>query len=153
MHRKVEEGPSRQSSDDLNSQSLGGEVDSGCFFLQDLAPLAMDKIASLSIEGLRIQSGFVDEEAPSIIRLQPTGSSSLTKSINCSGASDIDELISLSTSLNEWMKLNSETVVDKGENCGSLGENLTIALKVQLRDPFRDYESVGASMLALIQVM
>ncbi|KAM7510787.1 hypothetical protein LguiB_009662 [Lonicera macranthoides] len=152
IKRKFEKGPPGQSSYDPNSQSLGDEVDSGCVFLQDLAPLAMDKIASLSIEGLRIQSGFVDEEAPSVIRLQPTGSSSLTKSINFSGASDIDELISLTTSLNEWMKLNSETVVDKGENCGSLGENLTIALKVQLRDPFRDYESVGASMLALIQV-
>ncbi|XP_050127918.1 protein PLASTID MOVEMENT IMPAIRED 1-RELATED 1-like isoform X2 [Malus sylvestris] len=39
-----------------------------------------------------------------------------------------------------------------GRKCGLLGDNLTIALMVQLRDPFRNYEPVGVPMLALIQV-
>ncbi|KAJ8750570.1 hypothetical protein K2173_015731 [Erythroxylum novogranatense] len=35
---------------------------------------------------------------------------------------------------------------------GLLGDHITIALRILLRDPLRNYEPVGASMLALIQV-
>ncbi|KAJ7966395.1 protein PLASTID MOVEMENT IMPAIRED 1-RELATED 1 [Quillaja saponaria] len=35
---------------------------------------------------------------------------------------------------------------------GVLGNNLTVAIKVQLRDPLRNYEPVGTPMLVLIQV-
>ncbi|CBI27862.3 unnamed protein product, partial [Vitis vinifera] len=51
----------------LNSSSLGSDVGSEYVSLEDLAPLAMDKIEALSIEGLRIQSGMVEEDAPSNI--------------------------------------------------------------------------------------
>ncbi|TKY54445.1 EEIG1/EHBP1 protein amino-terminal domain protein [Spatholobus suberectus] len=39
-----------------------------------------------------------------------------------------------------------------GRKCGLLGNNFTVALMVQLRDPLRNYEPVGTPMLALIQV-
>lgn len=39
-----------------------------------------------------------------------------------------------------------------GRECGQLCNNLTLALRVQLRDPLRDYEMVGISMLILIQL-
>ncbi|CAK7352866.1 unnamed protein product [Dovyalis caffra] len=39
-----------------------------------------------------------------------------------------------------------------GGKHGLLGNNLTVALKILLRDPLRNYEPVGAPMLALIQV-
>lgn len=174
-NNRVEELLSRQICDDLNSNSTCGEMDSGHVFLEDLAPLAMDKIAAISIEGLRVQSGMSYEEAPSSIRVQPMGkiSSSLSKS------NDVDELIRLSISLDEWMRLDTEIRADGGEISGQssnilaahfanytdlISENLkiedklvnqnnfTIALMVQLRDPFRDFETVGLSMLALIQV-
>jgi len=39
-----------------------------------------------------------------------------------------------------------------GRRWGLLGNNFTVALMVQLRDPLRNYEPVGTPMLALIQV-
>lgn len=41
---------------------------------------------------------------------------------------------------------------ESGRKCGLLGNNLTIAHFVQLRNPFRNYEPVGIPMLVLIQV-
>lgn len=38
------------------------------------------------------------------------------------------------------------------KKCGLLGNNLTVALTMQLRDPLRNYEPVGVPMLVLIQV-
>nr|GFC96372.1 protein plastid movement impaired 1-related 1-like [Tanacetum cinerariifolium] len=45
--------------------------------LEDLAPLAMNKIEALSVEGLRIQSGMSDKDAPSNISPQSIGEISL----------------------------------------------------------------------------
>ncbi|KAK3029319.1 LOW QUALITY PROTEIN: hypothetical protein RJ639_038417 [Escallonia herrerae] len=47
--------------------------------VQDLVPLAVEKIEALLIEGLRIQSSMADEEAPSSIRLQSIEKASLSK--------------------------------------------------------------------------
>ncbi|EPS57273.1 hypothetical protein M569_17546, partial [Genlisea aurea] len=177
--------------------------------LKDLAPLAMDKIEALSIEGLRIQCGMTDEDAPSNISDQCVGRLSASKGKNAA-ATDVvrggslglddgtcglqlmdvkrnddgqdgvdDGLMSLSLTLEEWMKLDSgeidladeqtskvlaahhATSLDqfrgrskkrRGRKCGLLGNNFTVALMVQLHNPLRNYESVGAPMLALIQV-
>ncbi|KAK6120384.1 hypothetical protein DH2020_045864 [Rehmannia glutinosa] len=174
--------------------------------LEDLAPLAMDKIEALSVEGLRIQSGMSDEDAPSNISAQSIGEFSALKgktvdvggSIGLDGTcglqlldikdngEDVDGLMGLSLTLDEWMKLDSGEIDDdelvsertskilaahhatsldtfrgrsKGEKrrgksrkYGLLGNNFTVALMVQLRDPLRNYEPVGTPMLALIQV-
>lgn len=61
-----------KSSFTLNS-SVGGDLDSEFVSLADLAPLAMDKIVALSIEGLRIQSGMSDVEALSSMNSQSFG--------------------------------------------------------------------------------
>ncbi|KAH7651951.1 LysM domain-containing protein [Dioscorea alata] len=191
---------------DLASSAMG-EVESEYVSLEDLAPLAMDKIEALSIEGLRIQSGMSDEEAPSNIRAQSIGEISALQgkdaknnlSLGLEGAGglqlldvrdngdEVDGLMGLSITLDEWMKLDSGIVeedqisdrtskilaahhanpmelvtgVSKGERKGAkrsgkrwglLGNNFTVALMVQLRDPLRNYEPVGTPMLALIQV-
>jgi len=164
----------------------------------------MDKIEALSIEGLRIQSGMSDEEAPSNISPQFIGDISALEgkgpknsmSLGLEGAAglqlldvkdsggDIDGLMGLSITLDEWMRLDSGVVneedeiserttkvlaahhakstdflrADKrggkssGKRWGLLGNNFTVALMVQLRDPLRNYEPVGTPMLALIQV-
>ncbi|XAR69946.1 hypothetical protein NMG60_11001732 [Bertholletia excelsa] len=188
--------------------SIYDEIDSDYVSLKDLAPLAMDKIEALSIEGLRIQSGMSDEEAPSSISPQSFGETSafLGKSVRVGGPlllegasglclpevqdkdGDIDELVSLSVTLDEWMKLDAGYFGDADEidertlkilaahmaenidytsamlaggckwdkpisgGSGFLGNNLTVILRMQLRDPLRDYENVGVSMLALLQV-
>lgn len=175
--------------------------------LEDLAPLAMDKIEALSIEGLRIQSGMSDVDEPSSISTHSVmqnpapqgkgvnvgellgleGAAGLQLMDIKDGGNDVDGLMGLSLTLDEWMKLDSGEIDDedhiserttqilaahhansldmirggsKGERrrgkgarkCGLLGNNFTVALMVQLRDPLRNYEPVGAPMLALIQV-
>ncbi|KAK9733063.1 hypothetical protein RND81_04G041400 [Saponaria officinalis] len=189
-----------------NSSSAQNEVDSEYVSLEDLAPLAMDKIEALSVEGLRIQSGMSDEEAPLNISAQSIGEvsalegkrASSTGSVGLEGSAglqllnlkdsktdgnDSDGLMGLSLTLDEWMRLDSGEIDEDqpsertskllaahhanstdlnflrskqgkayGRKCGLLGNNFTVALMVQLRDPLRDFEPVGTPMLALIQV-
>ncbi|XP_022842531.1 protein PLASTID MOVEMENT IMPAIRED 1-RELATED 1-like [Olea europaea var. sylvestris] len=188
----------------VESNSIGSDAE--YVPLEDLAPSAMDKIEALSIEGLRIQSGMSNEDAPSNISPQNIGEFSALKgnTVNVSGSigldgtgglqlldvkdngEDINGLMGLSLTLDEWMKLDSGEINDgdliseqtskilaahhatslelfrgrsKGEKrrgkvrkFGLLGNNFTVALMVQLRDPLRNYEPVGTPMLALIQV-
>ncbi|KAJ1689416.1 hypothetical protein LUZ63_013571 [Rhynchospora breviuscula] len=189
-----------------SAASTGGEVASSSEYvsLENLAPLAMEKIEALSIEGLRIQSGMSDEEAPSNITPQSIGDISALEgkisqnalSLGLEGTAglqlldikskeveDVDGLMGLSLTLDEWMKLDSGLIEDEGEitdrtakilaahhansvnmvhdgqkkgkrgrRWGLLGNNFTVAIMVQLRDPLRNFEPVGAPMLALIQV-
>ncbi|KAK8509107.1 hypothetical protein V6N13_062158 [Hibiscus sabdariffa] len=172
--------------------------------LEDLAPLAMDKIESLSMEGLRIQSGMSDEDAPSSISAQSIGEIlalkgkgfGMTGSLGLEGCAglqlldikdsgdDVDGLLGLSLTLDEWIRLDSGDFGDedqpskwtskilaahhatsldlirrgskeekrRGRKRGLCGKNFTIAMMVQLHNPIRNYEAVGAPMLALIQV-
>ncbi|CAN1799409.1 Protein PLASTID MOVEMENT IMPAIRED 1-RELATED 1 [Linum perenne] len=191
-----------------SSSSTGTDIGSEYVSLDDLAPLAMDKIEALSMEGLRIQSGMSGEEAPSNISAQSAGENSSlhVKGVNVGSSlglegtagmqlldikdndGDIDGLMGLSLTLDEWMRLDSGDIGDgdqisertskilaahhasslemlrggskgerrrgkgSGKKCGLLGNNFTVALMVQLRDPLRNYEPVGTPMLALIQV-
>lgn len=195
-----------RSGNKFSSSSVGNQIGSGLVSLEDLAPLAMDKIEALSLEGLRIQSGMSEEDAPSNIIAQSFGDISTLqdKGVNVSGScgsdgaaalqlldmkdsnTSIDGIMGLSLRLDEWMKLDSGQIDDidnisehtskllaahhansfdlirgssKGEKkrgkdkkCGLLGNNVTIALMVQLHDPLRNYEPVGTPMLALVQV-
>ncbi|GJM93347.1 hypothetical protein PR202_ga09894 [Eleusine coracana subsp. coracana] len=193
-------------SADLSS-SLGAEKESEYVSLEDIAPLAMEKIEALSIEGLRIQSGMSEEEAPSNISAQPIGEFSTLQGKSAEnalslglegtaglqlldvkqGGDEVDGLMGLSITLDEWMRLDSGVVSEEeqysdrtskilaahhaksmelvaesrsgdkksrrsGRRWGLLGNNFTVALMVQLRDPLRNYEPVGTPMLSLIQV-
>ncbi|PPD70880.1 hypothetical protein GOBAR_DD32240 [Gossypium barbadense] len=201
--KKVKRRSPRPSCSDINSTSVN-EMGSDCVALEDLAPLAMDKIEALSMEGLRIQSGMSDEDAPSNISAQSIGEISalqgkgfgISGSLGLDGTAglqlldikdsgdNVDGLMGLSLTLDEWMRLDSGDIDDedqisertskilaahhatsldsilrgskgekkRGKKCGLLGNNFTVALMVQLRDPMRNYEPVGAPMLALIQV-
>ncbi|CAH2072266.1 unnamed protein product [Thlaspi arvense] len=193
--------PKKSGSSSCNNNNFGSEYVS----LEDLAPLAMDQIEALSLEGLRIQSGMSEEDAPSEITAQSIGEISAFQGksgcvdlegaaglqlmdIKDEGDNDDDGLMGLSLTLDEWMKLDSGDIGDedeineqtskilaahhanplnfirkggskgekrkgkKGRKCGLLGNNFTVALMVQLRDPLRNYEPVGAPMLSLIQV-
>ncbi|KAL2517910.1 hypothetical protein Adt_14157 [Abeliophyllum distichum] len=132
--------------------------------------------------GLKIQSNMPDQEAPSSIGVQCAGkSASSGMSVKLGGDFlDVDELIEYSLSLEEWMRLDAgdfdiedkinERIVkilaahqarsiewchgqlSRDDEISVFGKNFTMGLKVQLRNPFRNYEMVGYSMLALIQV-
>ncbi|CAN8300842.1 unnamed protein product [Cochlearia groenlandica] len=201
--RGAERRPSCASKPkNVGSSSGNNNFGSEFVSLEDLAPLAMDQIEALSLEGLKIQSGLSEEDAPSDITAQSIGEISAFKGksgcVGLEGAAglqllgvkddgDDDGLMSLSLTLDEWMKLDSGDIGDedeineqtskilaahhanplnfirkgskgekrkgkKGRKGGLLGNNFTVALMVQLRDPLRNYEPVGAPMLSLIQV-
>ncbi|KAH6761645.1 hypothetical protein C2S52_019078 [Perilla frutescens var. hirtella] len=109
-----------------SGSTLSG-TDTEYMSLEDLAPSAMDKIEALSIEGLRVQSGMTDEDAPSNISTQSIGELSALKGkgLDVGGTmrldgtgglqlldikdkcDDVDGLMGLSLTLDEWMKLDS----------------------------------------------
>ncbi|XP_078439302.1 EEIG1/EHBP1 protein amino-terminal domain protein [Wolffia australiana] len=138
--------------------------------LEELAPLAMEKIEALSVEGLRIQSELAEEEAPAGLQLEGKNGAVGLQLLKVNGCDDgVDGLMGLSISLDEWLRLDSGAVskdqinermakilaahhATSSAKWGLLGKNFTVALMVQLRDPLRDFEPVGAPMLSLIQV-
>lgn len=205
VQRDLKGTPSGLKSGKFSSSPVANQTSLEFVSLEDLAPLAMNKIEALSMEGLRIQSGMSEEDAPSNIVAQSIGDMSALKGkgIDINGlegaaglqlmdvkdSSDgVDGIMSLSLTLDEWMKLDSGEIDDvdnisehtskllaahhansfdfmrgiskgekrrgkgSGRKCGLLGNNFTVALMVQLRDPLRNYEPVGTPMLALIQV-
>ncbi|KAJ8568750.1 hypothetical protein K7X08_030972 [Anisodus acutangulus] len=120
-----------------SSNSVGAESKSEYVSLDDLAPLAMDKIEALSIEGLRIQSGMSDEDGPSNVSPQSVGEFSAIegKKVNFEGSvglegtgglqlldvkdngggGDVSGLIGLSLALEEWMRLDAGDIDDTDE--------------------------------------
>ncbi|CAJ1975772.1 unnamed protein product [Sphenostylis stenocarpa] len=209
VQRDLKGMPSGQKSGKFSSRTVANQPGSEFVSLEDLAPLAMDKMEALSMEGLRIQSGMSEEEAPSNIIAQSIGDISalqgkgvdISGSLGLDGAAGlqlmdvkdggdggdgVDGIMGLSLTLDEWMRLDSGEIDDidnisehtskllaahhansfdfirgsskgdkrrgKNRRCGLLGNNFTVALMVQLRDPLRNYEPVGTPMLALIQV-
>ncbi|KAL3645995.1 hypothetical protein CASFOL_011175 [Castilleja foliolosa] len=118
-------------------------IESDYVSFEDLVPLAITNIEGLLVQGLKIQSDMPDQDAP----LSSESASSLHVAAN------FDELIKHSLSLDEWIRLDSDEfhVQDEADD-GISVKSFRMGLKVQLRDPFRNYEMVGPSMLALIQV-
>lgn len=139
-------------------------IDSEYASLKDLVPMALTNIEGLLVEGLKIQSGMPDLEAPSSIRIQLSGNSAsheksveLPRSFSSERAScfqvlNVDELIKYSMSLEEWVRLDFGEREDINHENDSKGHDFTMGLKVQLRDPLRNHEMVGSAMLALVQV-
>ena len=174
--------------------------------LEAIAPMTISKIGALLIEVLRIQSGMSKEEAPSFIHPQYTKMpafggrrANLREFITLEGVdklqsegsgeigNDVDGLMGLSMTLDQWLRLDSgiiegdqnleqiskilevhhseiselgdeglKNAMDRvkvyGRKHGLLGNHLTVAFVIQLRDPLRNYEPVGVPMLVLTQV-
>ncbi|XP_024521419.1 protein PLASTID MOVEMENT IMPAIRED 1-RELATED 1 [Selaginella moellendorffii] len=176
--------------------------------LEDLAPVAMEKIEALAMQGLKIQSDMAEEEAPYAIEpgsssnlLEGGGSGSLRLIEAAPGQDHGSEsgLMAMSISLDEWMRLDAgvydeaettdktkavlaahhaahstdivlmanasddhssgssgKRVMDSSSSSsqdqgGLMGDTLTLAMLVQLRDPLRNFEPVGAPMMAFVQ--
>ncbi|CAA0829314.1 Unknown protein [Striga hermonthica] len=134
---------SEQTSVNLTSFSTNKEYVS----LEDLAPLAMEKIEALSLEGLRIQSGMSCEDVPSDITAQSMGEFSVLKGKTSNsgglqlldikddnGPDGIDGLMGLSLTLDEWMRFDSgeidhEDLVDE-RTCKILAAHRATSLDV-----------------------
>ncbi|KAJ7542290.1 hypothetical protein O6H91_10G099700 [Diphasiastrum complanatum] len=190
---------------DVNSEAIVS--------LEDLAPIAMEKIEALALEGLKIQSDMAEEDAPYSVdamswneadaigsRKQTNDGFNLLAGFAASQLLEGSNLqqeeaggesfMSSAISLEEWMRLDAglyddaETnentlatlaahntnhnslvggtskqrlVQNKGPRpCvggggGFMGDTLTLAMLVQLRDPLQNFEPVGAPMMALVQ--
>lgn len=102
--------------------------------------LAADELIKCSLsleEWLRLDSGQLhveDDNHEHILKLSAA---------HCAKAMEI---------CSERLKRDDETVKLLGRSGGAFGDNFRMGLKVQLRDPMRNYEMVGAPMLALAQV-
>nr|GEU99465.1 protein plastid movement impaired 1-related 1-like [Tanacetum cinerariifolium] len=114
--------------------------------LEDLAPLAMNKIEALSIEGLRIQVNFDGS-----LGLEGTGGLQLLDVKN-SSADEGDEMSKQTLKILDAHHASDLNRARRGKGSkkgGLLGNNFTVALMVHLRDPLRNFEPVGTLMLAL----
>ena len=92
VQRDLKGMPSKQKSGKFSSRTVANQTGSEFVSVEDLAPLAMDKIEALSMEGLRIQSGMSEEEAPSNIIAQSIGDISALqgKGVDVSGSLGLD---------------------------------------------------------------
>ncbi|MCO5605557.1 hypothetical protein L7F22_059740 [Adiantum nelumboides] len=213
-HRLLE-GSSRKdlmSKLDRNSRTYSQNIADDFLSLEDIAPMAMQQIEALAIDGLKIQADVVEDDAPFTVnsfsldgesgaRDMSTGSAILkgvtgvhlskgsTSSAEASGDSSGEGLMGMAISLDEWMLLDAglydeaetkkdamaimaahhaahqEIVVagdderrkkrqgskNTGGRWGCMGNTLTIAMLVQLRDPLKNNEAVGAPMMAFVQ--
>ncbi|CAL0332201.1 unnamed protein product [Lupinus luteus] len=131
------ESPERQGSwqqdlfDEFPYDYLtNGGMDLDSVSLAAIAPIAINKIETLLIEGLRIQSGISNEEAPSYIHPQYTkmpdfggrranlrGFPALTDEVaklqledSEEIGNDVDGLMGLSMTLDQWLRLDSGTI-------------------------------------------
>lgn len=182
--------------------------------LEDLAPMAMQQIEALAVDGLKIQADMSEDDAPyalnafsvenqggvedvsrraSIGTLKGVTGVHLLKGakVPAETSGGGSGLMDMAVTLDEWMLLDAgmydeaETKKDtlaimaahhavhqqlvahggdkeestrdgrqrssKGSGWGCMGNTLTIAMLVQLRDPLRNNEAVGAPMMAFVQ--
>ncbi|CAL0325515.1 unnamed protein product [Lupinus luteus] len=102
----------------------------------------VDGVIGLSLtldEWMRIDSGEFDDDKNSI-------SEQASKVLTAHHANNSFDLIHTSS--------EGERKQCKGpaRKCGLLGNNFTVELMVQLRDPMRNYEPLGTPMLSIVQV-
>lgn len=140
--------------------------------LDNIVPLAMQRIEAMALEGLKIQAEMAEVEASYSI-LAKRSKINRPDGITGSNSSDSTRLMAVAISLDEWMALDSglydEATTDentlailaahhgvlkqdkKKEGEGYMGNSITISLLVQLRDPLRNYEGMGFPMIALVE--
>ncbi|KAI5057713.1 hypothetical protein GOP47_0027728 [Adiantum capillus-veneris] len=185
------------------SQQLTSDNKDGYVSLENLAPMAMQQLEFLAMDGLRIQAGMTDEEAPYALnaftmegqsggdeasRRESTGSLRGVTGVHLLKGAKVPAqtagggkgLMDMAITLEEWMLLDGGSyseaenskdalaimaahravqdaerrTVDpkgKGTRWGCMGNMLSIAMLVQLRDPLRSYEPIGVPMIAFVQ--
>ncbi|KAL9325853.1 hypothetical protein ACSQ67_006498 [Phaseolus vulgaris] len=154
-------------SNKFSSDSYGNQRGSEFVSLDDLALLAMEKIEALSLEGLRIQSGMSNEDAPSNIIAQSYGDISALQgkgvsirgSLGLDGAAamqlldmknsssdeydGVDGIMALSLTLEEWMRLDSGEIDDDIDNISEHTSKLLAAHHANSFDLIRGKSSKG----------
>lgn len=93
--------------------------------VEEVLALALQKIEAMSIDALKIQADMPDEAAP----------------FHVSPATGMNNPLDTATPVEEWMK---------NSNAGNTS-SISLMVVVQLRDPLRRYEAVGAPVMAVLQ--
>ncbi|CAJ2675973.1 unnamed protein product [Trifolium pratense] len=115
-------------------------VDENPVTIEELLPISMQKIESMTVEALKIQADTAEEEAPFEV-------SALRSKKGESGK----DLLASAIPLEDWIR--DQTLISyKGAATASSDESGRVALilVVQLRDPLRRYEAVGGPTMVLI---
>ncbi|KAL1813968.1 hypothetical protein DCAR_0626371 [Daucus carota subsp. sativus] len=99
--------------------------------VDEILAFSMQKIESMALEALKIQAETAEEEAP----------------FDVSPLNENDNLLASAVPLEDWIKDSS---VETSTNEDGDSETIIITVVVQMRDPIRQYEAVGAPLLVLI---
>ncbi|KMT19232.1 hypothetical protein BVRB_1g014140 [Beta vulgaris subsp. vulgaris] len=99
----------------------------------ELLAFSIQKIEGMAIDALKIQADMAEEDAP--FDVSPLGGRAQS-----SGQKDQNHPLSAAISLDDWIK----------DNELKESETITLLMVVQLRDPLRRYEPVGAPVIVLI---
>ncbi|MCO5578566.1 hypothetical protein L7F22_032410 [Adiantum nelumboides] len=171
--------------------------------LENLAPMAMHQLEFLAMDGLKIQAGMTDEEAPYALNAftmegqggvdeasgrKTAGSLRGVTGVHLLKGAKVPAqtagggkgLMDMAITLEEWMLLDGGSYSEaenskdalaimaahravqdaerktldpkgKGTRWGCMGNMLSIAMLVQLRDPLRSFEPIGVPMIAFVQ--
>ncbi|KAM0946802.1 putative NT-type C2 domain, protein PLASTID MOVEMENT IMPAIRED 1 [Dioscorea sansibarensis] len=94
--------------------------------IENILTFSLQKIETMAVEALKIQAEMADEEAPF----------------------DVSPLISEGSTQNP---LSLFVPLEDAEKTGKIATNVMLLVVVQLRDPMRQYEAVGAPVTAVVQ--
>ncbi|KAL3845908.1 hypothetical protein ACJIZ3_003311 [Penstemon smallii] len=95
--------------------------------IDEILSFSMQKIENMAVDALKIQADMAEEDAP--FDVSPLDAKTTTPS-----GKVYDHLMASAVPIEDWIET----------------EIITMTLVVQLRDPIRQYEAVGAPMIALI---
>lgn len=185
------------------SQQLSSDNKDAYVSLENMGPMAMQQLEYLAMDGLKIQAGMTEEEAPyalnafsmdgqgggeDALRRGSTGTLRGITGVHLLKGAKVPAqtigggkgLMDMAITLDEWMLLdggsyseaeNSKDALailaahravqdaerqtldpkNKPPKWGCMGNTLSIAMLVQLRDPLRSYEPIGVPMIAFVQ--
>lgn len=106
--------------------------------LEEILAVSMQKIEAMAIEALKIQAEMAEEDAP--FSVSPLN-------MVTGGWKNQNQPLASAVPLEEWMK-NGSLATSNGETGDT--ETITLSVVVQLRDPLRQYEAIGAPLIALL---
>lgn len=105
--------------------------------VDEILAFSMQKIDDMTVEGLKIQADITEEDAPFDV-------SPLDAKTTAADGKVFNHLLDSAIPIEDWIEQKNA----KGSDDDAA--TITMSVAVQLRDPMRQYEAVGAPMIALI---